>query len=638
MLKNFLLLIILLFFVFSNANAYFCDWYTSGVSCSTWSIYESIDWLTNFSSTYNDINLGYFWTNFSKDLSENLDWTLGYFWNKFSHKLWEEIWSTIGFIWTNRNVHSPHYQFPVWTFSNYKNQTLVFYEQPEENNFLSYPMIRYISEVSVVLESESILSWVSSNVNACGIPNNVTWVKSEIKSDWLLDYINISWINSTWEKIKIIKISPEYKEFFVEDWKSNFEDSSLISGSNYSYFIVVYNDCYKNWFYSDALTIKYTWKNDNWKIYLSLLNNELSLNIPSNLELNSKASLSCKDTVKTIINDYLIDNKYLLEWDLSKKYFSCEASFYDKKGDYYKSEVYVNKPSLYDFMTEKEALDFVYVWDSSELLFRDLYLNVSKVEDNAYLTYGKTSLYLSNILFKTYLSDENVSFDIFSEMWLFKSWVSKTDKINEKDFIDLVLFIEKDLFKYKNDFILLLDESYWDKKYNLALREIDKVFLINKYLKEYKSTDKKKFDSLNNCVSHVSCDDVSILKNIDNELYLTSKRTQANDIKTYNDYIKLLYYEAWYNSYIKKWYSEANYNKLIDIIKESLTYWNSFYNKSISFDSFQNLQYEVIFYDKLKSNISLLTEKYLDKIILIYDDYSSKKEELLGILKSFLES
>jgi hypothetical protein len=49
-------------------------------------------------------------------------------------------------------------------------------------------------------------------------------------------------------------------------------------------------------------------------------------------------------------------------------------------------------------------------------LFEDLYLNISKVSENSDLDYSKTSLYISNILFKTYISDENITFDIFNEL------------------------------------------------------------------------------------------------------------------------------------------------------------------------------------------------------------------------------
>jgi hypothetical protein len=45
----------------------------------------------------------------------------------------------------------------------------------------------------------------------------------------LLDFINISWTNSFKEKVKIVKISPEYKEYFIDIKTNNFEDFSLNS-------------------------------------------------------------------------------------------------------------------------------------------------------------------------------------------------------------------------------------------------------------------------------------------------------------------------------------------------------------------------------------------------------------------------
>jgi hypothetical protein len=70
------------------------------------------------------------------------------------------------------------------------------------------------------------------------------------------------------------------------------------------------------------------------------------------------------------------------------------------------------------------------------------------------------------------------------------------------------------------------------------------VFLINKYLKDYKIIDKKKFDNLYNCVSHINCDDTHTLKTLFSELYYSSNRSQEKDIVIYKDYIKLLYFEA----------------------------------------------------------------------------------------------
>nr|MDD3720176.1 hypothetical protein [Candidatus Gracilibacteria bacterium] len=650
MIKKILLIYIFLIFAFtySITNTYFCDGYIEGRSCSTGSMLENIDNLNNFSSNYTNINLGYlgnkfnsffsdelgssigyFGNKFNSFFSDELGSSIGYFGNKFTKNFSDQKWSSIGFLGTKRTVESPFHQVPVGVFGIYKNQILSFQDHPKENNFLSYPLIKYVSENPTYTPQG-----VGSNVNSCSIPSKVSSVKIEIKNNGLLDYVNISWQNTTGEKIKIIKISPEYKEYLIDTGKSSFEDFSLTPDSSYSYFIVVYNDCYNSGFYSDALTIKYYGKSDEGKIYLTLLNNELLLNIPSNIEVNSNINLRCEDLNKTIINDSLNNNKYVIDFALLKGYFSCVASFFDKKGDYYKSEIYVNKPNLNKYISEKEALDFIYIGDSSNLVFNDLYLNVSKIDNSAYLTYAKASLYLSNIIFQTYLSNENLSFDIFSDLGLFKTGISKTDKITEKDFIDLVLFIENDLSKNKKNFISFINTYFGYKKYNLVLKEIDKVFLINKYLKDYKRIDKNKFDVLNNCISHVSCSDTSILKSIDKEIDLTSNKTQEFDIKNYKDYINLLYFEAGYSSYIKKGYSEENYKKLINIIVESLTYGTSFYDKDITYSSFQNLQYEVMFYDKLMINISLLTEKYLDKIILIYN--TSKKEDLLGILKDFL--
>ncbi|MFA5917774.1 MAG: hypothetical protein WC850_06085 [Candidatus Gracilibacteria bacterium] len=616
------------------ADAYFCDGYNEGDNlCSSGNTIESIDNLQNFNSSYQSNIFGYFGSKFIDTFSQNLESEfLGYIGNKYNYTISPELWSSIGFLGTKRDSKTPINSIaPLGFMKNFDSNTLVYDNQALENNFLDYPLIKYISENS----SDSVPTLgASSDLNACSVPQNASNIKIEIKNNGLLDYINLSWQNQSKEKIKIIKISPEYKEYLVANGIDNFEDFSLNPGTNYSYFIVVYNNCYNYGFYSDVVTVNYQGKKKEGGLFLSLLNNELVLNIPDTLTVGSKIRLKCNDNLNTIINDFLIDGKYIINASLLKKYFTCESSFFDKNGIFQKSELFINKPFVDFYIREKQALDFIYTGDSSNLLFNDLYLNVSSLENEAYLTYSKASLYLSNIIFGTYISDENISFDIFNELGLFKTGVSKTDRINEKDFIDLFLYTEKNLVNLKNNFLVLLDKYYGNKKYNFVLKEIDKVFLINKYLKDYKSIDKKKFDNLYNCVSHINCDDTHTLKTLLSELYYSSKGNQEKDIVNYKDYIKLLYFETGYTTYVKKGYSLDEYNKFIDILTESITYGNSFYDKNISYNSFQNLQYEVIFYDKLGENISYLTDKYLEKINAIY--ISSKKEDLIEILREFL--
>lgn len=610
-MKKYLLLFVLLFSFYNISDSFFCDWFVEDNLCNSWSIIENIDILENFSSDYIDLYPWFFWNNFIKNF-------------------WDD-WNSIGFLWTKRALLSPDFQIPVWFFSNYKNQTLSFQEKQNENNFLSYPMIKYISEDWNI----NIIQAGSSN-NSCSILNHISGAKIEIKNNWLLDFINISWTNSFKEKVKIVKISPEYKEYFIDIKTNNFEDFSLNSWTNYSYFIVVYSDCYPNWFYSDALTIKYNLENENknnWKILLNLTNNELNLDIPKNIKVKSRIKLKCVDFTKTIINDYLFNWKYFISNNLLKKYFLCSAWFFDFEWVFHKSENFINNKILNKYISENKALEFIRVWDT-RALFEDLYLNISKVSENSDLDYSKTSLYISNILFKTYISDENITFDIFNELWFFKTGISKTDKITEMEFINLILFLEKDIVWFQNDFFIILDKNYWNKKYNFVSNEIAKVILINKKLQTLKNIDKRKYDNLYNCIKQKSCEDTSEIEKIEMEFkYFNNPKTE-NNFKTYNDYIKLLYFSLWYDSFKSKWYSFENYNKFINILSESISYGYGFYDKNISYNSFQNLQNEMLNYDKLRENIVFLTENYLVKINLIYE--SSKKEDLIEVLKLFL--
>jgi hypothetical protein len=109
---------------------------------------------------------------------------------------------------------------------------------------------------------------------------------------------------------------------------------------------------------------------------------------------------------------------------------------------------------------------------------------------------------------------------------------------------------------------------------------------------------------------------------------------QSIDIDIYKDYMKILYYNLWYDSYKQNLYSLDNYNKFIDIIVETVSYGNDFYNQTISYKSFRNLQYEILLHANLQENISYLIEKHLEKILLIYN--TSKKEDMIWLLRDFL--
>jgi hypothetical protein len=109
---------------------------------------------------------------------------------------------------------------------------------------------------------------------------------------------------------------------------------------------------------------------------------------------------------------------------------------------------------------------------------------------------------------------------------------------------------------------------------------------------------------------------------------------QSIDIDIYKDYMKTLYFNLWYESYKNNLYSQDDYNKFIDIIVESISYGNSFYDNKISYESFRNLQYEILLHAKLQENISYLVEKHLEKILLIYN--TSSKEDMIWLLRDFL--
>lgn len=618
-------------FLWGIADAYFCDGYNERDSlCSTWNIIESIDNLQNFNSSYqNNIN-GYFWSNYIDTFSQKLESEfIWYIWNKYNFTISPELWSSIGFLGTNRTSKTPINSIaPLGFMKNFNNNSLVYDNQIEENNFSGYPLIIYELEDQ---ENNQLNSSNANSLSVCNSPKSIINTNIEIKNNWLLDYIHISWDNPWKEKVKIIKISPINKEFLIDDWV-NYLDDYDTKVWYYSYFIATYNDCNKRWLYSDLIKINYLWKDFSSKLYLSILKNELTLNIPNTIEIDNsiKIKLECKNSLGIFINDFLVNNKYVFDNDILKKYFTCESSFFDKNWVFQKSELFINKPFLDSYIREKQALDYVYKWDSTNQIYNLLYLNSTKFDSWAYLKYGKSSLYLVNILAKTYITSEELSFDALKNLWyIWWTDISFQTRITEEDFINLLVFIEKDLNKFQKNIYTYVNENYWDKKYNLVLDDINQNIILIKKLKEFEKIDKQKYDNLLECISKVRCKDINLLDWID-----TIWLKQEIDINTYKNYMKILYHNLWYETYKQSFYSLDQYNKFIDILVESVSYENSFYDNKINYESFRNLQYEILLHLNLQKNISYLVGKYLEKIILIYD--TTKKEDLIWILRDFL--
>lgn len=496
--------------------------------------------------------------------------------------------------------------------------------QVQENDFSNYPLVTYTWEDSVSSGSINI-----NPLSSCNPPINIINANIEIKNNWLLDYIHLTWDNPWNEKVKIIRISPEEKQFLIEDWVDYLDDYDTRIW-NYSYFIAVYNDCIKSGLYSDLLKINYESKADLTVLFLSILKNELTLHIPNTIELYSstKIKLECSDTSGTFISSLLINSKYTFDNDTLKKYFTCEASFFDKNWKFQKSELFVNNPIKDLYIKEKQALDYAYKWDSANQIFNLLYLNTPKFDSTAYLTYGKSSLYLVNILAKTYLSSENLSFDALKNLWYIWDNVSINDKITAEDYINLLLFIEKVLIKFQKDIYSYVNDNYWNKKYNLVLSDINQNINLIKKLKLLEITDKQKYNDLLACISRQDCIDLSILNGLE------IVWIQEISVNTYKDYMKLLYFHMWYETYKQKFYSLDDYNMFIDIIVESVSYGNTFYDNKISYQSFRNLQYEILLHLNLQKNISYLVEKHLEKILAIYK--TSSKEDMIWLLRDFL--
>jgi len=608
--KYILFIFCILFFSSSYlTNSYFCDWLTywnfDGVLCFSWNIIENIDNISDFNSSYQNYKPGYLWNNNNYELSS-------------------EMWSTLWFLWTKRTYKTPlSFHAPLWYMWFYSGQLLDIDNQIIENNFSIYPLVKY--------------KWLgggngnSSNDNLCDYPIELSDIKIEVKNNGLYDYIHLSWKNPWNEKVKIVKISPKSDVFFIDKWVNFFDDNEILDWKKISYFIVVYNDCFDSWVYSNLLSITYNKNLESSKLYLSLTWNTLLLNIPESIKIdkNTRISLICNDSLNTYVDVFLIDNKYQLENNLFEKYFVCEASFYDLNGIYNRSEPFINIVLSDIYVKEEQALDYIFMWNSENYTYKYLYLNVSKIRKEDYMTYWKSALYFFNIFGWIYLWNEELAFDYLKQYWYIEKNKIISDKILTRDFIDLLSFIKNDLSNFQENINTYIDRNFWDKKYNLGLNEINNNLEYVNLLNLYYVNNKKSFYALSDCISWVECTDLDLLK-----LNLSSDLKQESDLYTYKDYMKLLYSNYWKDAYNIWKYSLSDYNKFVDILIESISYWNDFYNQKITYDSFRNLQKEILLHRNLQKNISYLVTNHLDKILSIYK--TSSKDEMIWILRDYL--
>lgn len=628
--SRFLILSLFLFFPLSSyALEKICDGSeinfdgtTLEDTCSWGTILDSYIWVDSFTWEYISMPL----------------WNWG---NEYSLN-YQELESSsipIGFLGSDRKNYIPYQSFytePVWFFGLYWGTDLNFPEAPtppvDDTDYSMYPLIKPITEES---------SWWGWTSQSCDMPVRITDVSTTIKNDGFLDALTLSWQKKDNAKIKIIEISPESKIFYPQG--NSYTEVGLKEGS-YSYFVVSYNDC-SPWIYSDIVRYDYKENKDTTVPYLTLSKSTLFLTIPKTIipDSESKFALTCASWGKEIVKDFLSNDKtFNLSTNLLKASFSCNVEFFDTKWILQTSETFLYTPFKKN-LTNREVLETIYGMSDSGAYLDTLYQDIATIEKDVspenQATYWSVALILTNTILWVYAEDKDIINSVFKSLEIYPTSVKTEESIPYADFIKIYSFLQQNKKKYQQSVIQKMDDFFHPDE-NFVTRKLLETYFLTEDLDIPKSTDSAKYDILKKCFWFERC--------LDRTFYQTEKKSIDAKVEqtialiswtqtevTYSTYIKILYKVLGSQEFIQAKYSSQEYDTFLNILTEAKTSGKDRYQEKVLYFDFYGIMLDLMEPLEIKSEIKLLTKKYLRGIIKVYDE-GTKKDQLLDFLGNYL--
>lgn len=652
--SRFLILSLFLFFPLSSyalekicdASEINFDGTTLEDTCSWGTILDSYIWVDSFVWEYVSMPLWNWGNKYSLNHQELELWwaSVGYLWttrtNEYNDSTVPKFWQVpVGFLGSNRKNYIPYQPFytePVWFFGLYWGIDLNFPDAPtppvDDTDYSMYPLIKPITEES---------SWWGWTSQSCDMPIRITDVSTTIKNDGFLDALTLSWQKKDNAKIKIIEISPESKTFYPQG--NSYTEVGLKEGS-YSYFVVSYNDC-SPWIYSDIVRYDYKENKDTTIPYLTLSKSILSLTIPKTItpDSTSKFALICTSWGKEIVKDFLSNDKtFNLSTNLLKASFSCNVEFFDAKWILQTSETFLYTP-LKKNLTNKEVLETIYGMSDSGASLDTLYQDIVTIEKDVspenQATYWSVALILTNTILWVYAEDKDIINSVFKSLEIYPTSVKTEESIPYADFIKIYSFLQQNKKKYQQSVIQKMDDFFHPDE-NFVTKKLLETYFLTEDSDMLKSTDSAKYDILKKCFGFERC--------LDRTFYQTEKKSIDAKVEqtialiswtqteiTYSTYIKILYKVLGSQEFIQAKYSSQEYDTFLSILTEAKTSGKDRYQEKVLYFDFYGIMLDLMEPLEIKSEIKLLTKKYLRGIIKVYDE-GTKKDQLLDVLGNYL--
>ena len=184
-----------------------------------------------------------------------------------------------------------------------------------------------------------------------------------------------------------------------------------------------------------------------------------------------------------------------------------------------------------------------------------------------------------------------------------------------------------------------VENPYFSFKKKDVFLDLQKVFYINKELNKIEESKK---DKLLRCYSYDYCDNTDLFKDFDKQIeklinkeeYKEFKINENIIVKTWDDYITIIY-KVFGKSWFYSWgYEIKEYDKFISILVRAILYSENMGVEEIKYLSYKRMQISLMDTDLDKKIENLII--HLKEINIIYDKLEDKSR-LFNILKDYLD-
>ena len=441
-----LIFFILIFLNFNNsyANIQICDKWNNifDYKCENWILINNIDWLSSFSWSYTEFNNTFFWTNtlIKKRNKSTHSINLGYFWTKFSKE---------------KKRKKEKHIIPVWFFWIYK------WEKIDFSKFLENKIKFWINNISLLDNNKVIMRKKSNIINYCSTLKKIESINFEIEKNMFNKSLVLKWkLPENIYSIKLLRIKPSKNELILDKNSTNYIEHNILNNYNYSYKIVAFNECSQE-ASSDIFTYNNTWDVNRYE------------NIDKNLLKSGKLHITISEAINILYNE-----KYNKQEIRDKLYYLFPDINLEKILNYEDTSLLIANIRWETIITDKNlAFDiFKNFWlfndhinKKSKINYFDFLEILSKINSKR----NFKDYFLSNIDYIFNLTNEKIINDLFY-IYNLNNELQYLKKINYNKYLNLKSCFE---FNWCNNIDLYIKTK--EKINKISLNQINNLWLEN---------------------------------------------------------------------------------------------------------------------------------------------------------------